>query len=80
MAMHVAVKGISSHQRPAWMKYRKTKLEQREQKEEAFEAVVALLQETELQQEHEVDSAKRDEFRRRRQEMEDTSSAPGERR
>ncbi|KAI0028063.1 DNA polymerase family A-domain-containing protein [Vararia minispora EC-137] len=43
MALHVAVKGISSHQRPAWAKYRKSKLMERERQEEAYEAVVGLL-------------------------------------
>jgi DNA polymerase gamma 1 len=43
MALHVAVKGISSHQRPAWVKHRKSKLKERERKEEAYEAIVGLL-------------------------------------
>ncbi|KAI0319735.1 DNA polymerase family A-domain-containing protein [Amylostereum chailletii] len=60
MALHVAVKGISSHQRPAWMKYRKSKLKEREQKEEAYEAVVDLLRDMELQHGQEIDEEKRE--------------------
>ncbi|KIY62530.1 hypothetical protein CYLTODRAFT_458906 [Cylindrobasidium torrendii FP15055 ss-10] len=45
MAMHVAVKGISSHQRPAWMKYRKQKDEESTQQLEALEAVKGMLKE-----------------------------------
>ena len=62
MSLHVAVKGISSHQRPAWMKHRKSKDEARELVEEAEEAVVALLQETTSRQEAESDGTKREEL------------------
>ncbi|KAF9480454.1 hypothetical protein BDN70DRAFT_856879 [Pholiota conissans] len=31
MSLHVAVNGISSHQRPAWLKYRKSKQKEKEQ-------------------------------------------------
>ncbi|EPQ51697.1 hypothetical protein GLOTRDRAFT_48389 [Gloeophyllum trabeum ATCC 11539] len=43
MALHVAVTGISSHQRPAWMKYRKSQAEARRLRDEAYEAVVDLV-------------------------------------
>ncbi|TFY65826.1 hypothetical protein EVG20_g5266 [Dentipellis fragilis] len=72
MALHVAVKGISSHQRPAWMKYRKSKVKEREQKEEAFEAVVELLRETERRQVTEVDATKQEELKKLRQAMEES--------
>ncbi|KAI0063819.1 gamma DNA-directed DNA polymerase [Artomyces pyxidatus] len=72
MALHVAVKGISSHQRPAWMKYRKSKLKERERKEEAYEAVVALLRETTRRHDNEVDENKREEYRKLRQAMEES--------
>ncbi|EIM89192.1 uncharacterized protein STEHIDRAFT_154872 [Stereum hirsutum FP-91666 SS1] len=63
MALHVAVKGISSHQRPAWMQYRKSKLKERERKEEAFEAVVQLLNDIDRMLEEEKDEAKVEELR-----------------
>ncbi|KAA1475033.1 gamma DNA-directed DNA polymerase [Dentipellis sp. KUC8613] len=72
MALHVAVKGISSHQRPAWMKYRKSKVKEREQKEEAFEAVVGLLHEIERRQEREQDATKQEELRKLQQAMEES--------
>ncbi|THH06421.1 hypothetical protein EW146_g9614 [Bondarzewia mesenterica] len=74
MALHVAVKGISSNQRPAWMKYRKSKLMERERKEEAFEAVAALLRETEDRIKREEDETKRDEMQRLRQAIQDSLS------
>lgn len=43
MALHVAVKGISSHQRPAWMKHRKNKEEDKIRHVEAIEAIVTML-------------------------------------
>ncbi|KDR84733.1 hypothetical protein GALMADRAFT_53782 [Galerina marginata CBS 339.88] len=43
MSLHVAAHGISSHQRPAWMKYRKSKQAEEEQREEAVEAVMGLM-------------------------------------
>ena len=62
MSLHVAVKGISSHQRPAWMKHRKSKAEERKLAAEAKEAVVALLQETKSRQAIEKDGTKRKEL------------------
>ena len=50
MAMHIAIKGISSHQRGAWMKRRKERERERERKEEAVravESVVVMLEEAE---------------------------------
>ncbi|KAE9393189.1 DNA/RNA polymerase [Gymnopus androsaceus JB14] len=49
MSLHVAIKGISSHQRPAWMKYRKEKQDAIDSRDEAIEAVVHLLHDVEQQ-------------------------------
>ncbi|KAI0297802.1 gamma DNA-directed DNA polymerase [Multifurca ochricompacta] len=80
MALHVAVKGISSHQRPAWMKHRKTKAKERKFAAEAKEAVVALLDETKTRQAIEKDEAKREEIHAMRCAIEESllSTARGE--
>jgi DNA polymerase gamma 1 len=72
MALHVAVKGISSHQRPAWMKYRKSKETAVEQKEEAVEAVVELMKQVDQREAVELDVVKKEELRRLRQDMEES--------
>ncbi|KAJ3558944.1 hypothetical protein NM688_g630 [Phlebia brevispora] len=72
MALHVAVKGISSHQRPAWMKYRKDKAEEKAQKQEAFETVVNLMKETEKKEKEEIDAMKKEALRQMRQDMEES--------
>lgn len=72
MSLHVAVKGISSHQRPAWMKHRKSKDEAQEQVEEAEEATFALLEETTERQEAEPDDTKREELDAMRAAIEET--------
>ncbi|PSR73484.1 hypothetical protein PHLCEN_2v10776 [Hermanssonia centrifuga] len=72
MALHVAVKGISSHQRPAWMKYRKDK---EKELEEAVDVVLGLVgEETGQKQDEDEDEdlAKKDELRRLRQAMEES--------
>ena len=74
MALHVAVKGISSHQRPGWMKHRKSKAKERELAAEAKEAVVALLDETKSRQAVEQDGAKREELRAMRAAIEESLS------
>ncbi|KAL1740360.1 DNA polymerase family A-domain-containing protein [Schizophyllum fasciatum] len=53
MSLHVAVKGMSSHQRPAWMKYKKEKEVLQRQKEEAIQAIEALLVQTTSEDEQE---------------------------
>lgn len=69
MALHVAVKGISSHQRPAWMKYRKKKSEELLKKEEEFQTAMDKLHEAE--ENGEVDSAEhKAELKRLRDEIE----------
>ncbi|KAG1748455.1 DNA polymerase family A-domain-containing protein [Suillus paluster] len=64
MALHVAVKGISSHQRPAWMKHRKSKETQQVRRAEAVEAVIGLMRDAEFKHDQEVDEIKREELRR----------------
>ncbi|KAG5651095.1 hypothetical protein H0H81_009871 [Sphagnurus paluster] len=81
MALHVAVKGISSHQRPAWMKYRKSKETQLEQKEEAMEAMFELITAVRTRELEEQDPAKKAELRQLCQDMQDSllpSHAPVE--
>ena len=72
MSLHVAVKGISSHQRPAWMKHRRTEDEARGRVDEAEEVVVALLEETTSRQAAEPDSTKREELDAMRAVMEES--------
>ncbi|KAG6892410.1 hypothetical protein C0992_000559, partial [Termitomyces sp. T32_za158] len=72
MALHVAVKGISSHQRPAWVKYRKSKETEVEQKEEAVEAILELMSVVEKRMMEEADAAKKEELRCLHQDMEDS--------
>ncbi|KIJ11720.1 hypothetical protein PAXINDRAFT_181805 [Paxillus involutus ATCC 200175] len=72
MSLHVAIKGISSHQRPAWMKHRKAKAEQVEQRVEAAEAVLEIMRDAESQAENEADAAKRAQLRRLRAELEES--------
>jgi len=74
MALHVAVKGISSHQRPEWMKHRKSRARERELAAEAKEAVVALLQETRSRQAFEQDGAKKEELHAMRTAIEESLS------
>ncbi|KAJ3574982.1 hypothetical protein NP233_g1401 [Leucocoprinus birnbaumii] len=69
MALHVAVTGISSHQRPEWMKYRKSKEKQLEQQEEAIEVMYDLISQVEEREKEETDPAKREEMRNVRDEM-----------
>jgi DNA polymerase gamma 1 len=74
MALHVAVKGISSHQRPEWMKHRKSRARERELAVAAKEAVVALLQETKSRQVFERDGAKKEELHAMRTAIEESLS------
>lgn len=69
MALHVAVTGISSHQRPEWMKYRKSKEKQIEQHEEATEVMYDLIGQVEEREKEEVDPTKKEELQRVRLEM-----------
>ena len=71
MALHIAVKGISSHQRPAWAKHRKAKEKARQQKEEAIEAVMELIRQGEERRLSETDPAKAEELNRLLRDLED---------
>ncbi|KZV63387.1 gamma DNA-directed DNA polymerase [Peniophora sp. CONT] len=75
MALHVAVKGISSNQRPVWMKHRKAKLQERERKEEAYEAVVGLLREIEAADGVHVDETQQERMQELRRKMEEDLSS-----
>ncbi|CAA7264671.1 unnamed protein product [Cyclocybe aegerita] len=70
MSLHIAVNGISSHQRPSWMKYRKSKQEEEEQKEEAVEAVEALIRSVTERQKQEADTSRKEEFKKLLKQME----------
>ncbi|CDO71037.1 hypothetical protein BN946_scf184844.g41 [Trametes cinnabarina] len=72
MALHVAVKGISSHQRPAWMKYRKSKEKAEEQRSEAIETVYELMREAEERLQNESDPERRADLQRVMREMEES--------
>ncbi|KAG8702197.1 DNA-directed DNA polymerase gamma mip1, partial [Ceratobasidium sp. 394] len=53
MALHIAVKGITSGQRPAWASHRKLKREKYDQNREAIQTVQALIQECESREANE---------------------------
>ncbi|VDB83211.1 unnamed protein product [Peniophora sp. CBMAI 1063] len=72
MAFHVAVKGISSNQRPVWAKHRKQKLQERERKEEAYEAVVGLLRDIEAADGVHIDETQQESVRELRRKMEES--------
>jgi DNA polymerase gamma 1 len=72
MALHIAVKGISSHQRPAWKKHRKKKREEEERRVEAIEAVENLLQNNQVLDQEGIDEKKKEELRRLRSDMEES--------
>ena len=66
MALHIAVSGISSHQRPAWHKYRKTKEAEDDRRQEAVEAVGTFMESDDIS---DPDLAHAAERRRRQEEM-----------
>ena len=72
MALHIAVKGISSHQRPAWKKHRKTKEKEEERRVEAIETVENILQESEVLDQEGIDEAKKEGLRRLRSDIEES--------
>jgi DNA polymerase gamma 1 len=55
MALHVAVKGISSHQRPAWNKHRKLKVQAKVQLKEAAQVVEGVVEGCEHPKDEELD-------------------------
>ncbi|KAI0754102.1 gamma DNA-directed DNA polymerase [Daedaleopsis nitida] len=67
--------GISSHQRPAWMKYRKSKEKEQEQRQEAIEAVFDLMQQAEERLLSETDADKKAELERVMRTMKDSLSS-----
>lgn len=71
MALHVAVKGISSHQRPAWTKYKKAKEVVKEQHAEAHVALVDYMQDVDRQLIDETDEDKRATLSKRRRDMQE---------
>ncbi|KIJ34304.1 hypothetical protein M422DRAFT_213228 [Sphaerobolus stellatus SS14] len=75
MALHVAVNGISSHQRPAWGKYRKQKMVSRAMKDEAIDSVKAMIAELKGAIKKETDKDKKAELKQRIQEMEESLPA-----
>ena len=72
MALHIAVSGISSHQRPAWMSHRKRKETESKQREEAAEVVRDLLNTVDERHSEEADTFRQEELRRLRQDMEES--------
>ncbi|KAF7356771.1 POLAc domain-containing protein [Mycena venus] len=62
MALHVAVQGISSNQRPAWMKWRKARQMEKEREEEARDALEGMLQEITTRWTSETDAHKKEEL------------------
>ena len=71
MALHVAVNGISSHQRPAWSKYRKQKQASRTMKDEAVASVCGLIMELKREA-NETDGEEKAELLRRVSEMQES--------
>ena len=72
MSLHIAVSGISSHQRPAWTKHRKAKVLEEEQREEAVEVIVGYMKAVQEREQTETDLTKQEEFRKAYQDMEDS--------
>jgi DNA polymerase gamma 1 len=72
MSLHIAVSGISSHQRPAWAKYRKAKILEEEQREEAIEVFVGRMKSVKEREQVETDATRRRELRKQCQEIEDS--------
>ena len=72
MSLHIAVSGISSHQRPAWMKYRKAKQSEDQQRDEAVEAVIGLMAAVEERQQRETNPEKGEELKQLHRAMADS--------
>ncbi|KAI0821816.1 gamma DNA-directed DNA polymerase [Trametes gibbosa] len=75
MALHIAVKGISSHQRPAWLQYRKSKEKAEQQRGEAIETVHELMREAEERLLNENDPDRRADLECLMREMEESLPA-----
>ncbi|KAJ6581308.1 gamma DNA-directed DNA polymerase [Mycena capillaripes] len=72
MALHVAVQGISSNQRPAWMKWRKDRQAEKEREEEARIALGGMLQELTTRWTSETDADKKEELGKLKDSLEDS--------
>ncbi|KIL59116.1 hypothetical protein M378DRAFT_188045 [Amanita muscaria Koide BX008] len=74
MSLHVAVNGISSHQRPAWQKWKKGKMKEREMKDEAVQVVTELVRRVREEEEREEggDEEKLERLRSLRRDMEES--------
>ncbi|KAH9487178.1 DNA polymerase gamma, mitochondrial [Psilocybe cubensis] len=72
MSLHIAVHGISAHQRPAWMKYRKARDEEEERHAESVQAVVGLIAEVRERETLEQDPDKQADLRRLIADMEES--------
>ncbi|KAF7370769.1 POLAc domain-containing protein [Mycena sanguinolenta] len=75
MALHVAVQGISSNQRPAWMKWRKERQAEKEREEEARVALGGMIQEVRTRWAAETDAEKKDELGKLKERLEDSLMA-----
>ncbi|KAJ6457173.1 DNA polymerase family A-domain-containing protein [Mycena vitilis] len=72
MALHVAVQGISSNQRPQWMKWRKDRQAEKEREEEARTALGGMLQELTARWSSETDPEQKRELGRLKDRLEDS--------
>ncbi|KAG8887539.1 DNA-directed DNA polymerase gamma mip1 [Tulasnella sp. 332] len=71
MALHIATKGISSHQRPSWMRHRKEKKEKQKQQQECAETVADLMKEAQVEDEGAVDGDMKKELQIHRRDLEE---------
>ncbi|KAF8306703.1 hypothetical protein DL93DRAFT_2232500 [Clavulina sp. PMI_390] len=69
MALHVAVRGISSPQRPSWMRWRKEKREQKEMNAEALSSLRRIARRTEANVRREKDANRQRELQREMAEL-----------
>lgn len=72
MSLHVAVNGISSHQRPAWSKYRKRKLQSQTMKNEAVESVQVMITELKQKSKEDIDPERKKDLKQQIQGMEES--------
>ncbi|KAF8216340.1 DNA polymerase family A-domain-containing protein [Mycena galopus ATCC 62051] len=72
MALHVAVQGISSNQRPAWMKWRKDRQAEKEREEEARMALGGMVHEITTRWAAETDAEKKEELAKLKERLEDS--------
>ncbi|KAJ6621300.1 DNA polymerase family A-domain-containing protein [Mycena sp. CBHHK59/15] len=72
MALHVAVQGISSNQRPAWIKWRKARQVEREREDEARAALGEMLYEIENRWKVETNVEKKEDLSKLRDRIEDS--------